>query len=245
MPRSPRRKSEFGYYHVTARGVGQQVLFEDPADYNYCLNLLKRFSLDCGVSVCAYCLMENHIHLLLYDAEENLSLYMKKLEVTYSRFYNDKYRRSGHLFQDRFGSVPIESEDQLLTVFRCILNNPRKAGICAASEYPWSSYSQYGDPHSFVDTLVLKELLGSFDEYAAYIAAKYEDEEDMPRDRSHDDEWALSELRSALNIPSGSVLKTWDLKKRNQALRILREKGLSIRQIERLTGIPRSIIQRA
>lgn len=280
MPRAARKKGEYGYYHLTMRGVGKQIIFEERGDYIHFLNLLKRFGLDTNVRICAFCLMENHVHLLIYDPEDHLSLFMQKLGGGYSWYFNYKYERTGHLFQDRFGSVPIESEERLLTVLRYILNNPREAGICRASEYEWSSYSRYGDPNSFVDTLVLQELLGSFEEYDKFINAKDEEQGEygqfpmslsgtvrtvpgvpgpghtrtvpiVPREpaplshKKHDDEWAKTVIREALNGQTGTVLRTYDWQKRNEILKELKEKGLSVRQIERLTGISKSVVQRA
>lgn len=246
MARLPRIHSQSGYFHITVRGVGKQILFEEKSDYLRYLHLLKRFSIETKVNICAYCLMENHVHLLVYDRGENLALFMKKLGVAYSYYFNQKYERTGHLFQGRYVSVPIESDDFLLTVFRYILNNPRKAGICSAADYPWSSYRKYGNQNSFVDTMVLQEMLGSFEEYAAFIDAKYDDEEfETPNDAVQNDEWAIEIIRKTLNIESGTVLQSYVRQRRDQALRILKEKGLTIRQIERLTGISKSVIQRA
>ena len=125
------------------------------------------------------------------------------------------------------------------------MNNPREAGICPAAEYEWSSYSRYGNPNSFVDTLVLKELLGSFAEYEAFINAKGEDICKVSGQILHNDEWAKEVMREVLNGRSGLVLRSFDWDQRNEILRILKKKGLSLRQIERLTGISKSVIQRA
>ena len=244
MPRYARQHSESGYLHIITRGVNKQILFEEPKDHIHYLNLLKRFSLETDVTICAYCLMENHVHLLICDKQKNVSLFMKKLGVSYSYYFNAKYHRTGHLFENRFQSRVIEGENYLLTVFRYILNNPRDAGICSAAEYKWSSYGKYGLKGSFVDTSVFQEMLGSFEEYAAYINAKYEDE-DPVREISHDDEWAKAVIRDTLGIESGSVLRSYDWARRNEAVRMLKQKGLSVRQIERLTGINRNAIQRA
>ena len=245
MARSARKHSEYGYMHLIVRGNGRQIIFEEEPDYLYYLHLLKRFSKETGVIICAYCLMENHVHLLICDREQNVSLFMKKLGVAYSYYFNNKYHRTGHLFQDRFGSSVIESDDLLLTVFRYILNNPRSAGICSAAEYPWSSYKYYGSPESFVDTKILVELLGNFREYESFIEAKYEDEPLKTEKIWHDDEWAKSIIRESLQIDSGTILQSYDQERRNRAIKILKEKGLSIRQIERLTGISKSVIHRA
>lgn len=260
MPRLPRITSEYGYYHLIARGNGKQILFEDRTDYIHYLHLLKRFSEETSVSICAYCLMENHIHLLVRDQllsghtlmnhnpkqMKNISRFMHKLGIGYSYYFNNKYQRTGHLFENRFGSVPINTDIQLLRTFRYILNNPREIGIDPA-EYLWSSYQKYGNPASFVDTKIFVEFLGSFREYEEYLS-RHDDESDSHRKKPQihrDDEWAKSVLKDSLSIESGTILKSYDWESRNKALRLLKEKGLSLRQIERLTGISKSVIQRA
>lgn len=243
MPKIPRPVSESGYYHLILRGNGKQIVFEEKSDYAHFLHLLKKNGQECKVAINAFCLMENHVHLLVCDREGNLSAFMKNLAGNYAIWFNKKYSRIGHLFQGRYRSKVIESEDTLCTVFRYILNNPRDAGICPAAKYPWSSYNRYGNPNSFVDTKILMEMLGSYKEYEDYINAKYEDQDLLIRE--HDDEWAKLVMKKTLNIQDGSVIRTYDWVSRNQAIRMLREKGLSIRQIERLTGISKSVIQRA
>ncbi len=245
MPNRPRPVSDTGYYHLTLRGNGKQIIFEERADYIHFLYNLKQYSAENKITINAFCLMENHVHLLVFDKEHNLSMFMKRLAGNYALWFNKKYDRVGHLFQGRYSCRLIESDDALCTVFRYILCNPAKAGICAPEEYQWSSYGRYGDTRSFVDTKILVELLGSFEEYAAYINAKHEDAEDPEfQNPVRDDEWARTVMKETLNIENGSVLRSLDKRSRNEALRTLREKGLSIRQIERLTGISKSIIQR-
>lgn len=244
MPVSRTRFSESGYMHIYSRGVARQIIFENRNDYIYFLKLLERFSAETHVVIYAFCLMENHIHLIIFDEEHNVSRFMHLLGMTYSIYFNQKYERSGHLFSSRFKSIPIETEEYLLTVFRYVLNNPCKVHICPASDYPWSSYSRYGHENSFVNTSVFQKLLGSWKEYEEFIAAKYEDCPEL-EDIIHDDEWAKSVIRDVLKIQSGTELQKFDWKTRNNALQILKEQGLTVRQIERLTGINRNVIQRA
>ncbi len=84
MARLARKKSESGIYHVIIRGIGKQILFEDRADRLRFLKAVQRYRSELSVSLYAYCLMENHVHLLLYDPQNDLDLFMKKLEGTYA-----------------------------------------------------------------------------------------------------------------------------------------------------------------
>ena len=244
MPVMPRQKSESGYYHLILRGNGKQIIFEEESDYIHFLNNLKQYSEEHKIKINAYCLMENHIHLLIYAGDQDISLFMKRLAGNYALWFNRKYQQKGHLFESRYTGIAIESEYRLCTVFRYILNNPRDAGICPTAEYPWSSYAKYGHPNSFVDTKVLVEIIGSFEEYNAYLNEKYDDDSEI-QTGNHDDNWAMEVIRKTCHVESCTMLKSFDLEKRNAAIRLLRDKGLSIRQIERLTGISKGSIQRA
>ena len=244
MSRHARTIGDTGYYHIITRGIGRQLIFEDPCDYQYYLWLLEKYSADTEVTVCAYCLMQNHVHLLLYDRQKNIPLLMKKIGVSYSFYFNKRYERTGHLFQDRYKSEPVEDDSYLLNVFKYILNNPRAAGLCSDDSYQWSSYRLYGSKRSFVDTSVFCGMIGSFENYAEFIAAV--DEKQIPEDkpvRLNDTE-ARSILRKVLGTENGMVLQAFSSKERDSAVRRLRAEGLSIRQIERLTGISRGVIQK-
>ena len=243
MPKLPRPVSEYGYYHLVIRGNNKQIIFEEREDYVHFLNLLKKFSAEFQVSINAFCLMENHVHLLVYHTDSNIPIFMKYLAGTYAVWFNQKYNKVGHLFQGRYISKPVESDDSLCRVFRYIINNPKDAGMCPAKDYLWNSYSRYGNPNSFVDTKIFLELLGNFEEYDAYLNENYEIDSSF-ESWDHDDEWAKSVIHETLGIESGTIIQTYDLERRNQAIRTLREKGLSIRQISRLTGISKSVIQR-
>lgn len=244
MPRQARQRSESGTMHLIVRGIGRQTLFEAREDYAFFLAALERFSRETGVTILAYCLMENHAHLLVRDADDQISRMMKKLGVSYSQYFNRKYRRQGHLFQDRYLSEAVEDDRYLLTVFRYILNNPRKAGLCDAADYEWSSYRLYDQPPGLVDTTLLREMIGNAEHYRAFITAP-NDDRCLDFDASRrDDDWARQIIRKRLNLENGIALQSLDRKARDEALRLLLREGLTIRQLERLTGIGRGIIQR-
>ena len=168
MPRAPRKMSEYGYLHVYIRGVSKQILFEERKDYAFFIRFLKQYSEENHITVCAFCLMENHVHLLIHDSEHNLSHFMQQLDMNYAGYFNRKYERSGPLYDGRFNSIPIENESYLLTVFRYVINNPRGANKDPA-EYEYSSYNRYGRSDSFVDTTVFQEMIGSWDDYVEFL----------------------------------------------------------------------------
>lgn len=244
MPRQARTLGESGYMHLIVRGIGKQIMFEEAADYRKFLALLERFCKETEVKPCAYCLMDNHVHLLVCDPNGNTPLLMKKLGVSYALYFNRKYDRSGHLLQDRYLSETVDSDAYLLMVFRYILNNPGKAGICDARNYPWNSYAQYDLPEPWMELSLVRSLLGGLSEYEAFIDTANDDqclEYDKPR---HDDAWALNIIRKCLDVESGTALQGYPREERNEALRTLKANGLTVRQIERLTGINRNIVQK-
>lgn len=112
MPRQPRSTGE--YLHLIVRGNGKQILFEEPSDYQQYLSYMDKYAQETGISILAYCLMENHVHLLVRDTAGSVSVFMKKTGVSYAQYYNKKYERTGHLFQDTYKSETIAGDAYLL-----------------------------------------------------------------------------------------------------------------------------------
>ena len=247
--RKLRQGSRSGYLHLILRGNNKQVLFEEADDYRFFLSRLGKYTREASIRISAYCLMENHVHLLVNDPECNTSGMMKKLGVSYAKYYNQKYERVGHLFQGRFLSEPVEDDAYLLTVFRYILNNPRKAGICPAAQYRWSSYKAFSRQDSSLDLDFIRDRFGTEKEYREYIDGSGGDETclDYDRDRpvSYGDARAQEIIRANLHLRSGTELQEMARQERDRSLQRLKQEGLTIRQLERLTGISRNIIQRA
>ena len=150
MPRIGRIHSGTGIYHVMLRGINRQDVFEDAEDYWTFIRILSavqsRLSDDLSTRVCtchiyAYCLMPNHIHLLLCEKEWKLGEVMKSVAASYVLYYNKKYGRIGHLFQDRYKSEPCNDSGYFITLFRYIHQNPVKAGLVRmARDYEYSSW---------------------------------------------------------------------------------------------------------
>ncbi len=244
MARFARELSENGYQHIIIRGIGKQILFEDDWDYKYFLNLMQRFSDETDVKICAYCLMDNHVHMLIHDKNEKVSLFMKKLGVAYAGFFNHKYERTGHLFQDRFKSEIVYDDFYFMTVLRYILRNPEKAGVCKTENFRWSSYSLCFSNASFIENDLIRDLFKSFDVFKNFVLTDADDDCMEYEKPKKDDEWALNKIKKILGIESGTILQNYSRIDRDDALRKLKAAGMSIRLIERMTGISKGIIQR-
>ena len=246
MPRAPRKKSESGYYHVILRGIGKQILFEDDEDNERFLTTVQRYRMELGFGLAAYCLMENHVHLLIHDAHDQIDRIMKKIAGSYAYYFNHKYERSGHLFQDRYGSEAVEGDAYFLTVIRYIHRNPEKAGIAKAGQYRWSSYDAYLKPRPEVDNAGALEMIGGPEQFEAFMASGTEGNCLDIHERSViRDEAAREWICRRYKVASGTQLQQWEKKERDAALRELKDAGMSVRQLERLTGINRGVIQKA
>ncbi len=138
MPRQARKESGTGIYHVMLRGINRQDIFEDAEDYMRMLRCMQQMleqyddqgnRLPPLCTFYAYCLMSNHVHLLLRVNQEDIGSTIKHLTVMYAMYYNQKYSRSGHVFQDRFKSEPVNDMAYFVTLLRYIHQNPTKAGM--------------------------------------------------------------------------------------------------------------------
>lgn len=144
MAKKLRRKSSTGIYHIILRGINKQVIFHDELDYRKFLEVLQDVKTISGFGIHAYCIMNNHVHILIEEKEEPLSTIMQRIGSRYVYWYNHRYDRVGHLFQGRYRSQPVNDAKYLFTVLRYIHQNPVKARIRAhCSDYRWSSYREY------------------------------------------------------------------------------------------------------
>ena len=145
MPRTGRIVLPGYPHHVVQRGHNRQVVFAGEADYRRYLGHLQELSTTFEVRVHAYCLMTNHVHLLLTpgDADGALARLMKALAARTTRYRNKLEGRTGTLWESRYRSSPVQSDRYLLACVRYIELNPVRAGMVAeAADYPWSSYRQ-------------------------------------------------------------------------------------------------------
>lgn len=246
MPRVARRKSQSHIYHVMLRGINRQQIFLDQEDNRCFIGLLKRYKESCGYHLYAYCLMGNHVHLLIKDVANQLDQIMKKIAGSYAYYFNRKYERVGHLFQDRFKSEVIQDDLYYLTVLRYIHQNPLKAGLSKMEHYPFSSYGEYVGDSKMTDKDFAIALLGGKNNLIDFLHQEERSNclDDVER-KILTDTKAREILSQKYDIKNYVVVQKLDTKKRNQLLHSLKEEGMSIRQIERITGLNRGVIQRA
>lgn len=142
MPRQPRQFASGETFHLTSRGIDKRDIFLDDRDRRRFVHRLGIALDERPVSCLSYCLMGNHVHLLLHGEGAGLSSVMRDVLGGHARFFNKKYGRAGHLFGERFHAVHIESTAQLHAAIRYVELNPVRAGFVGhPREWPWGSYS--------------------------------------------------------------------------------------------------------
>ena len=244
MARKAREKSELNIYHVMLRGINRQQIFMDEEDNRQFLNVLRQCREISGFRLFAYCLMGNHVHLLLQTGRESLEQVMKRIGTRYVVWYNSKYERTGHLFQDRYKSEAVQDEAYFVTVLRYILNNPVKAGICdKATDYSLSSAGDYLTGEGMTDTAFAEEILGR-DALLEYLEAPCEETcmDDGPIGMG--DRAAVKILCRIVGTADVETGRREISERPDRFIPPLRAAGLSIRQISRLTGISFGIVRK-
>ena len=158
MPRQARILNEKNVYHVMLRGNNREKIFIDNEDKQRIIETIRLKKKDREFFLYAYCVMDNHIHLVIREGEDSLSRIVKRIGVSYAYYFNKKYNRIGHVFQGRSKSENIEDDKYLLCAIRYVHRNPVKAGLGSFDEYPWSSYKEFMDKKT--DLVESNEIFG-------------------------------------------------------------------------------------
>ena len=246
MPTLPRKISSLGIYHVIYRGVNKQRIFEDAEDYDKFLSVLRKFQAKCGYTVLAYCLMSNHIHLIIKKGEMSLGKIFQHIAPSFVYWYNKKYERVGSLFQPRFRSTPINSESHLLIAIRYVHQNPVKAAICKRpGQYEYRSYTNYFNNDLINDTIV--RSIVSCDDFFRYNCEKNDDQcmdidDEKPRMNDSRAAKIMHKLTGCRNVTEFQALAA---KVRDEMLCKMRTAGISLSQTSRITGISYGVIKKA
>jgi len=248
MPRRPRIEIN-GYYHIINRGVEQRVVFKEPVDYEYFEELMCFYAKSYGVTIHNYCLMSNHYHLLMEITQENLSKFMRQLNMNYAIYFNKKYKRVGHLWQGRFKSWYVTDEAYLYTLMLYIEQNPLKARMAQRLEaYPYSSY------HYFLADEIPECLQNS------WIVQNHKEDKEAIKEmlNSTVDSAVLQELKTASSLveapnndnkPDITKLEkmfenTEEIDKRNKKIVQSYDKGYSQHMIAKVLGLNQATVQR-
>jgi REP element-mobilizing transposase RayT len=231
------------------RGINRQAIFECEEDYERFIAIVSEAKELSDFKIYGYCLMGNHVHLLVCTEDEELGTIMKRIGVRYASWFNRKYARVGALFQDRYKSEAVEDERYLLGVLRYIHHNPVKARIVRrARDYTWSSFGDYlgsggGGITDVDETLPLFSSIPARQK-DAFIEFMEADTGEAFLDLDTGTDEALKEwVRRACGTKTATEFQALSKADRDRNIRLLRETGLSIRQIVRLTGIPFGVVR--
>lgn len=243
MARLPRQYSESGFYHVILRGVNKSTIFADDEDCDRFLGTLNRYMKQLEVPVIAYCLMGNHVHLLLQAGFDGPGQFMKCLEVSYVNYFNRKYSRSGHLFEDRYKCKPVDDETYFLTVLRYILMNPETAGISNHSKYRWSNYREFVKDGGWTDAKsIYGTILEDEDEFLDLMTSDEPDDICDAELTPISDDMIDSIVRRVLGRDTIAKLPEMNSEMRTECITKLHKSGLNVRQISEATGLNRGTV---
>ena len=244
------------------RGINHQNIFEDQEDYYQFLITLdmmaQSYEPDGTPSgrnyiLYAYCLMSNHIHLLIREREDTIGMAIKRIASSYVYYYNHKYSRDGHLFRERFKSEPVNDMAYFVTLLRYIHQNPLKAGMVKeVKDYEFSSWHEYNDKDGSLSPLcdtqtVLNRI--PYNELDELVNEPMSDDvacldiEDAQKGRPSDDQ-VMSLIKEKTGATNSSAFQQLPDEIRSSVLIELKERKASLRQLERLTGIGQSLIYR-
>jgi putative transposase len=249
LPRIARERSKSGLYHIMLRGTNRQYIFHDEEDNVRFLETLDRCRKKSKINVYGWCLMSNHVHLLIGEGAEDISTTIKRIGVSYAWYYNRKYKTIGHLFQDRYKSEKVDSDEYLMTVIRYIHQNPVKAGIVGrAVEWKWSScdgyYCKTDYPVGLLDVELILGMISekrekAIEQFIIHNELENSDTclDDMKKIRLTDRE-ASDEIRKIAKGYEITEIKSLPKEKRELIFReVKRIEGLSLRQAARILGV--------
>lgn len=255
MPRISRENSKAitKTYHILLRGINKQDIFLDNQDKSKFLKEIKETKQEFGCAVYAYVIMNNHIHIVLFDQNDNISNIVHKWCTKYGLYFNKKYNRVGHVFQNRFKSICVDTEEYLKKLVRYIHRNPEKDGIGKMKDYAWSSYKEYIYNKNITDTdLVLnlfsdnrKEAIQKFEKFNEIQENKYTSAE-FEMENAITDEEAIHFIKLTLKTDNILSILNYNHEKRNELINeIYKIKGISVKQMCRILGLDKNVIYRA
>ena len=262
MARKLRLVSDSGVYHVILRGVNKQDIFESDKDFLKFLGLMERVAFPVDETghrippllvIYAYCLMPNHVHLLVREQKCGISSAISWLAGTYAGYFNQKHEHVGHLFQGRFRSEVVNDWEYFLTLIRYVHQNPIAGGLVSnVRHYRWSSWREF-DPEMVCDVPVCATA-SVYTKISFEVLSELVDTP-LPKtqrimDFDSDTGWRVSDekvrefIKAEFGIAEVSTIQHLDKEQRNEIVIKLLEFCGNVMQISRVTGIGRGIISR-
>ena len=239
MARKPRTQSKTGIHHIMLRGINKQKIFYDKEDSYKFLKILSQTKEKLDFDIFAYCIMNNHVHLLIKEKENTIGQIIGIIASKFATWYNTKYERVGYLFQDRFKSEAVETNEYLLTVIRYIHQNPVKAELCKkVEEYEFSSYNEYLS----TPFLINKEFVFECTNMQSFLALHTSTNDDVCLEINENinvritDEKAQIIFQKQTGCKNESEFLRLSESQKQKQIHKLHELGLSIRQICLVAG---------
>ena len=255
MARYARVLSKSQVYHVMLRGNNRQKIFIDEDDKKKIIDILQTIKANNACHIYAFCVMDNHMHLIIKEGYDSLSRLIKRIAVSYAYYFNKKYKRVGHVFQDRYRSENIEDDRYLLSAIRYIHQNPMKAGVSTCEEYCWSSYQDYISENASIADV--KSILPIFSEDNSRATVEFvffhrETTDfsliDLTDEREVDEKTVMQIINTYLKGRDLSLesLKTSDNRQTTHELirLLLEETNLSKRKIAQILGLNREYVRK-
>ena len=181
MSRHPRIEFPGAHHHVMSRGNAKQDIFLKRRDRSVFLQILGRVVSEHGWECYAYCLMNNHYHLVVHTPSPSLAIGMKYLNGVYSQGFNVRHDRVGHLFQGRYASRLVESDSHVLALMRYVVQNPLRAGLCKSLDgWGWTSFQATAGMSPCPSFLQPDFLLNMFSDYPRLAREAYQDFVSVP-----------------------------------------------------------------
>ena len=231
------------------RGINRQNIFEEDEDRLCFMKILDRCKAISGFRLYAFVLMSNHIHLLIEPSGEALDIAFTRIETRYAMWFNRKYQRTGYLFQNRFRSEAVETDQYFMTVLRYILQNPMKAGMeSRPGSYRWSSYLAYEKGKGTVtDTQYALDLFGNREALLEYLVRSNDDSvmDEVDFDRLLRDEQVREKMLQITKCASASAFQQLERQLQKDYAVQMYLNGLSLGQISRFTGMAKTTVFKA
>ena len=251
MTKIVRKFSNSKTYHIMIKEIDNQNIFYDDQDRKVFLNKLLITKKEYDIKFHSYCLMDNHVHMVIRIEKEFLSKAMQVLMIRYVSYFNRKYKRKGPLVQSRFKSKNIEDQRYFLEVCRYVHRNPENAGIAKTEDYEWSSYQEYLTKGNIVDKEILLHYFNNdINEFVQYTK-KSEDFKEIAEfemlSKITDEEF-LGIIMKIFDIDNvdkvSSFFKILSGEKLAESIKIIRNiKGTNKSQVSRVIRINRKIIK--